>query len=53
VEIQSSGEQKIHLDKSKGKIVLEVFFDAQGLVHYEDCKKKVKLSVEDYRVVRY
>jgi hypothetical protein len=28
-------ETKFHLDKSKGSVMLEVFFAAQGLAHYE------------------
>jgi hypothetical protein len=28
-------ESKLYVDKSKGKVKLEVLFDAQGRVHYE------------------
>jgi hypothetical protein len=28
-------KQKFHLDISKGKVILELFFDAQGLIHHE------------------
>jgi hypothetical protein len=28
-------KQKFCLDKRKGKVMLEVFLDAQGLIHYE------------------
>jgi hypothetical protein len=31
----SPQKQKFYLDISKGKVILEVFFDAQGLIHYE------------------
>jgi hypothetical protein len=32
---KSSRKQKFRLDNSKGKVMLEVFLDFQGLVHYE------------------
>lgn len=31
----SPRKEKFHLDKSKGKVMLEVFFDYKGLIHYE------------------
>jgi hypothetical protein len=31
----SPWKQKFHLDKSKGKVMLEVFFDAQGFIYHK------------------
>lgn len=36
---ESKCKQKLLLDKSKGKVKLEVFFDVQGLVGYDSLQK--------------
>jgi hypothetical protein len=55
----SHQKQKICVDKSKGKGMLEVFFDSQSLVHYEFVlkrhtidKKKSKLNPLSLDAVR-
>ncbi|UYV64578.1 hypothetical protein LAZ67_3001238 [Cordylochernes scorpioides] len=42
---------KVRLDKSKGKIILVVFFDYQGLVYYEFIKEGVTINKQAYKEI--
>ncbi|UYV62581.1 hypothetical protein LAZ67_2001179 [Cordylochernes scorpioides] len=47
----SPRKKKVRLDKSKGKVMLVVFFDYQGLVYYEFIKEGVSINKQAYKEI--
>ncbi|UYV69022.1 hypothetical protein LAZ67_6002052 [Cordylochernes scorpioides] len=47
----SPRRKKVSLDKSKGKVMLVVFFDYQGLVYYEFIKEGVTINKQTYKEI--
>ncbi|UYV74766.1 hypothetical protein LAZ67_12000886 [Cordylochernes scorpioides] len=47
----SSRKKKVRLDKSKGKVMLVVFFDYQGLVYYEFIKEGFTINKQTYKEI--
>ncbi|UYV63241.1 hypothetical protein LAZ67_2003523 [Cordylochernes scorpioides] len=45
----SPRKKKVHLDKSKGKVMLVVFFDNQGLGYYEFIKEGITINKQAYK----
>ncbi|UYV72789.1 hypothetical protein LAZ67_10000736 [Cordylochernes scorpioides] len=44
-------KKKVRLDKSKGKLMLVVFFEYQGLVYYEFIEEGVTINNQAYKVI--
>jgi hypothetical protein len=42
----STRKQEFHLDKSNGRVVLEIFFDAHGFVQYESIPQRRTVNKE-------
>ncbi|UYV64875.1 hypothetical protein LAZ67_3002226 [Cordylochernes scorpioides] len=47
----SPRRKKVCLDKSKGKVMLVVFFDYQGIVYYEFIKEGVTINKQAYKEI--
>ncbi|UYV73422.1 hypothetical protein LAZ67_10003126 [Cordylochernes scorpioides] len=50
-EILGISKKKVRLDKSKGKVMLVVVFDYQGLVYYEFIKEGVTINKQAYKEI--